>query len=172
MTPNNPKRSTCIRHLVSHSNNTSSRTVLSGRHTTIWFTFTIIHLCSLRAYYTTISWFAVGCKMTKQLLTCFLTFITPPRRSARCPCRGPSFVLRTSEDKWIVRGSSDHLPVAKEFAVRRFTILHLCEHFRLHECLHRLPPFFGLAAFVALIGFCLYPAMTLRTPSITGARDL
>ena len=55
-------------------------------------------------------------KSVKTGQTCFDTFITPPRRSARCTCRGPSFVLRTSEDKWIVRDSSYHLPVAKPLA--------------------------------------------------------
>ena len=56
------------------------------------------------------------CEFGKTGQTCFATFITPPRRPTRCPCRGPSFVLRTSEDKWIVRGSSYNFPLAKTLA--------------------------------------------------------
>ena len=56
--------------------------------------------------------------MAKQVSNCFATFITPPRRSAKCPCRRrSSFVQCTSEGKgwcaWIVRGSSYHVPVAE-----------------------------------------------------------
>ena len=51
-TPNKAHSCACVSHTVSFSSRTSSRTISFGWYTTIWFSFALIRLHFLCAYYT------------------------------------------------------------------------------------------------------------------------